>query len=330
MNRRKLLGGMLSLPVAGILSSCKDDHEENRTSGSKGTLKVILHGPFGVVLKQDEGDRVTAYVPFDPDQQKLGYSHELRFPDLSHVVEGGREKAPNYNIQVLDEGLEKTQGVLRVDQGFYDFNLPHIGKWRLPSEYFVAVELPRPDYITFTPPAEPLFFGGQLTLQPIDHILEYRISNPDEVRVKRGDKVERPLPCSELLKQCPDAQRQHQKRNKVYQQGSQMTAFEEMLGSCSSSDLCLFIGAGLDPKQTAIDETDHGIYFFNNVLLPSFAPELKKRLQKVGNCSPAMGDLMSSPTIMPAELRYQIPSPRFLEVSSTVDCQAGGIMGRRP
>lgn len=323
MNRRKLLGGMLSLPVMSVLSSCKRG-EENKPSSKGATLHVILHGPFGVVLKQDDKFRITAYVPTDPKHE-----HELNFLKLYPPIGKEGEKSERYHFELSDEGLEIGRGSPRIDQGFYDFNFPNIGDWKLPSDVFVAVDVPRPDYITFTPPAEPIFFGGKLTLQPLDHILEYRMSNPEKVRIKNGDKYERPVPCSELLDQCKSV-RGDAGSSGLGTERSQLGMFEKMLSSCSASDLCVFIGVGLNSGHSLLEETDHGIDFFNNVLLPTLVPpKLRKPLQKVGTCEPAR-DTRTYGMLMPATFQYQFPRPRLLEVTSTVDCQAGGAMGTRP
>ena len=323
MNRRNLLGAMCTLPVAGALSACKDKHE-HRPSG---TLKVILNGPFGVVLDSAKDWRITAYVPSDPQHE-----HELRFRGPSEFA--GREtktgKSPTYYFEVLHEGLDIGKGRPRIDQGFYDFNFPHIGNWQLPKDPdpFVVIDLPRPDYITFTPPAQSVLFGGRPTLQPLDHILEYRMSEPDKIRVKSGDKQQRPLPCSELLKQYEEY-RSKTGYGPSNAEDSQLGNIEEMLRNSSPSDLCLLFGVGFDAQYPEADPLEHGINFFNNVLLPSFAPGVRKRLQKA-TCAPAAADESSPSVLVPAVLRYPLPRPRILQVASTVDCQAGGAMGARP
>src|SRR5215469_2746023 len=267
MNRRNLLGAMCTLPVAGVLSACKGERE-HRPSG---TLKVILNGPFGVVLDSAKDYRITAYVPTDPQHE-----HELLFRGPSEFAgkEAKTGKSPTYYFELLHDGLDIDKGRPRIDQGFYDFNFPHIGNWELPKDPapFVVVDLPRPDYITFTPPALPLLFGGRSTLQPLDHILEYRMTEPEKVRVQSGDKKQPPVPCSELLKQYEEqlAKTKYHLSNPEYSQRKNM---EEFLRNCSPSDLCLLFGVGFDADYPIADPLEHGIEFFNNVLLPTLAPD---------------------------------------------------------
>ena len=326
MNRRNLLKGVVAIPVATALNACSHEREPSAPpKGEQGTLRVILNGPFGVVLQSRNNYRITAYVPSDPAGE-----HELRFRGPAEVA--GREtkggKSPYYQFTLPEKGLDIGRGSPRVDQGFYDFNFPHIGNFQLPKDPFVAIELPRPDYITFTPPAQPFFFGGKITLQPLDHILEYRMSDPDDVRVKQGEKELQPLHCSELLKQYEGYSSSMRKQYSNSEE-SQLQNMQETLKNCSPSDRCLLFGVGLaqDTPGTTLEE--HGIRFFNDVLLPSFAPNVKKRLQKA-NCAPVVGEENSHPQVIPAVFQYPTFQPRLLPVSSVLDCHVGGLLGTSP
>lgn len=315
MNRRSLLKGVVALPIASSIAACR------REGKPSATLRVILNGPFGVVIDRDNDYRITAYVPTDPN-----YEHELRFRGPAELAgsESKGGKPPNYHYELLPEGLDVHRGNPRVDAGFYDFNFPHIGNWKLPPEYLVAIDLPTPDVITFIPPAEPVVFGGGPTLQPLNFLIEYRMRDPDDVNVKFGEKKVRPLPCSELLKQYRQTPNPggNQKR-------SQRKNIEEVLESCSPPDLCLLFGVGFSPDKSQTDSEGHGIDFFNNVLLPSLFPALKQRLQKIGACGPGSA-AMSEPALMPAVFRYPVSRPHLLQVSSIVDCDSGGALGHRP
>lgn len=314
MNRRSLLKGVVALPIASSIAACR------REGKPSATLRVILNGPFGVVIDRDNDYRITAYVPTDPNHE-----HELRFRGPAELAgsESKDGKPPNYHYELLPEGLDVHRGNPRVDAGLYDFNFPHIGNWKLPSEYLVAIDLPTPDAITFIPPAEPVVFGGSPTLQPLNFLIEYRMRDPDDVNVKFGEKKVRPMPCSELLKQYRETPNRtgNQKR-------SQHKNIEEMLESCSPPDLCLLFGVGFNPDKSQTDPEGHGIDFFNNVLLPSLFPTLKQRLQKIGACG--QSEVNSSPMLMPAVFRYPDASPRLLQVTSIADCDAGGALGHRP
>src|SRR5215467_6868914 len=103
MNRRNLLKGAVTIPIASALSSCKGESYKP----SKGTLKVILYGPFGVVLQSGKDYRITAYVPSDP-----AHEHELRFrgPSELHGSETKTGKSPSYYFELLRDGLAIDRG----------------------------------------------------------------------------------------------------------------------------------------------------------------------------------------------------------------------------
>jgi len=329
MNRRNLLKGAVTAPIITALNACSRERGERGPSEaqkpSPGTLKIILNGPFGVVLHSEKDYRITAYVPSDPEGE-----HELRFQGPTQVA--GKEtkggKYPSYRFALSEAGLDIGHGQPRIDQGFYDFNFPHIGKFQLPADAFVAIELPRPDYITFTPPAEPFLFGGKITLQPLDHILEYKLSEPGRVRIKQGEKEISPLACSELLKQYQEYGSKMRMRDSRAEE-SQLKNMEEMLRNCSASDSCVLFGVGFDAEHATRTLMDHGITFFNDVLLPSFAPNVKKKLQPA-NCTPVIGDEGSRSEIVPAVFRYPVSQPHLLQVSSVLDCHVGGLLGTSP
>jgi len=99
MNRRNLLKGAVAIPVATALNACSREREPSGPpKGAQGTLKVILNGPFGVVLFSNKDFRITAYVPSDPEGE-----HELRFRGPAEVA--GREtkkgKSPYYQSRCL-------------------------------------------------------------------------------------------------------------------------------------------------------------------------------------------------------------------------------------
>lgn len=330
MNRRNLLRGAMTIPLASAISACKREREPEPepSKPSQGALKIILNGPFGVVLHSTQDYRITAYVPSDPQRE-----HEFRFSGPSQVAgrESKDDRSPTYSFELLHDGLEVGRGRPRIDQGFYDFDFPHIGEWKLPDHPFVAIELPRPDFITFTPPAQPVFLDGTITVQPLDHILEYRMSEPERVRFKSGEKEQRPMPCSELLKQYEQYGSGEGKALSGSER-SQLRNMLEMLRSCGPSDLCLLFGVGLSPRQMGPDVEKHGIIFFNEVLLPTLFPGFPRRLHRISSsdCKPVGEDMMSSPAVVPAVWRYNTSGARLLQVASVLDCHYGGSIGTTP
>jgi hypothetical protein len=323
MNRRNLLRSLATIPAVSTLAACQKQPQPSRESA--GTLKVILNGPFGVVINRENDFHVTAYVPSDPL-----HKHELRFRGPMEVAarESKSGKSPSLFFKLFVDGLEIGRDRPRIDQGFYDFNIPHIGKFKLPPDPFVVVDLPRPDFITFTPPAMPVLFGGRPTLQPLDHILEYRIANAKAVRLKAGDKDVHPMPCAELLRQYEEYWAKT--RYKVPDADSQRYNMEAMLKESSPYDLCVLFGVGFDPDQPGSSPKQDGINFFNDVLLPSFDPGLRRRLQAISSCAPVTESMANPAELIPATLTYPERKPHLLQVSSALDCQDGGILGFEP
>jgi len=325
MNRRRLLQGIAALPLAGAVTGCKHHDENPPTPRTAGTLRVILHGPFGVVLDRDNDFSVQAFVPNDPE-----HLHEVRFRSPSNVI--GNEKTPgkysSFHFEVDGKGLQLNRGIPRIDAGFHDFNFRHLREFEFrPKDYFVSIKLPKPDYITFFPPAAPIVFGGRATLMPLNHVLEYRMQAPELVKAKSPEVGEQsPLTCVELrkeyqeLKPDPNTPPEYSQRSNI----------DEELKNCDPSDLCLLLGVGLNPASTLDERENHGIEFFNHVLLPALAPRVKKMLAKIGTCGQAEDNSLASPMLMPAVYRYPISRPRLLTVSSLMDCQVGGGMGLRP
>jgi hypothetical protein len=333
MNRRHLIKGALTLPLVSTVTSCRRSEENQPAAPSTGTLRVILQGPFAVVLDTKDNYHVTAFVPFDEpfgeDPNKPKCEHEFRFPSPLRVdgSEAGTCSSPGYRFSIATDGLETNRRRPRIDGGFYDFYLKHIGEeWKKTSKQaFVNIDLPAPDAITFFPPALPILFGGKPTQQPLNHVLEYQMTRPEAIYVNTGKEKQRPISCSELLNQYQEMWSKQPPKNAAY---SQRPSIEEELKESPSSDLCFFFGVGLDPSQTAVNEEDHGVAFFNNVLLPAIAPRLGKKLSALGSCAEAPRN--SSAMLMPAAFLYPESTPRLLEISSTVDCQAGGILASYP
>ena len=208
MNRRDLLQAMLAVPVVGALGGCRHQHNDHRPNppARGGTLKVILLGPFALVVDTKNHNRIKAFAPFDGDGK-----HEFRFGDPHHDPvsgEGDPGKRNRYDFTLLDDNLEISERPPHIDAGFADFTL-HTGDWK-PSlnEYFVAVDLPAPDRVTFTPPAIPVLMPGfkpepesRLAMMPTNHVLEYSVHEVDDKVILHSPQLgdTKPLSCLDLL-----------------------------------------------------------------------------------------------------------------------------------
>jgi hypothetical protein len=341
MNRRDVFKGMLALPVVSALGGCHPD-DQRHPSRSGHTLKVILEGPFAVVVPKKGGDdhKIRAFVPFDP-----GSLHEFRFHTPTNIVDSENSHTPpkTHAYSLSADGLEENERSPYIDHGFDDFKI-ETGKWEPKlKEYFVFVELPVPDVITFLPPAEGVLFeGGSTGMMPVNQVLEYRVRDMNKVQLRSGGEKYSPLSCSDLYAQYETYWSQLSPEDQASILSHHPHAKEELM-QCSTSDVStFFFGVGLKRGKAPTGEFDkiavaHAIEFFNETLLKSFpnAPNpAKKRLQAIGSygqpyCQPS-GQATASPMVMPAVFRSSSPAPRYQTITSVEDCRAGGLVGLHP
>lgn len=341
MNRRDLLQAMLAVPVVGAIGGCRHQNNDHHPipPARGGALKVILQGPFALVVDTKNHNRIKAFAPFDGDGK-----HEFRFgnPQDSFVSgEGDRSKRNRFDFKLSADGLEIDERQPHIDAGFADFTL-HTGDWEpTPDEYFVAVDLPAPDRITFTPPAIPVLLPGfkpetgpRFAMMPTNHVLEYSVREfDDKIKLQSphpqiGDK--KPLSCSDLLGHY---QQHWHEMEKAHRDTRQRVYTEAELNGCANSQVrVFFFGVGLPSKSPTfeMDAATHALEFYNNRLLPSFphSPDLasKKLLEvDVKPCQP-VGNGTNRPMLIPAVQRYPVPQARLVPVSSADDCRAGGAI----
>lgn len=325
MRRRELLRGMFALSAAGVLNGCHDSgHDHDGEPHKPATLKVVLQGPFAVVLKKrDDRFVVSAFIPPDP-------AHQFRFQ--KPTPESVQTSAPKYHFTLEAEGLAVTGRRPYIDHGLDDMNF-ELGEYPEPDS-FVAVDLPAPDIITYIPPAEPVVFvGGKIALAPLNHVLEYRITNEQKVLLRSkelGDQ--RPLALSEIFHQYDEhGTREHEYKDKPGH-GPQFPLTRGELGQSLEPEVfTYFFGVGVAPGQmTDAAAVQHGLDFFNHKLVPLF-PHSKnlKELSEIRNygdpCTPTGPP--TAPQAKPAVLGGSTQKPRLLLVSSVEDCRAAGLLG---
>jgi hypothetical protein len=340
MNRRKVLQGLAALPIVAAFAGCprhddkdQDDHQKPEThpgSSKVRTLRIMLHGPFAVVLQKDKNYRIKAYVPYDA-------AHEFRFQTLQEPL----KKQP-YQFTLREESVEDS-GQPYIDRGFDGFNVD-IPKWKPPSDSFVSLDLPPARVISYVPPLEavqfepsPEFPAGQLTSLPLNHVLEYRVKEGCKVVLhsdQLGDCM--PLSCDDLHEQYiklwndDGYMKQVWKERYAESKSYWRPPMDQVLTRCSQSDVCyLFLGVGLSPqprKETPLDGYDHALKFFNEKLLPSLygsdIPKGKRIMKLDASPCTSSGGLSTSPMLVPAMQRLPFPRARYLPVASTENCTA--------
>jgi|GEM_PF-2897819 hypothetical protein len=342
MKRRELLKGLLALPVVGAFSGCHstdkdDDHNHDNDYSKAGsaqvtTLRIMLQGPFAVVLRRDAGYRIAAYVPYDQHRD-----HEFRF-QTPYVPEA---RSKSYQFKLLERGLDISHERPYIDHGFDDFNV-EVETWTPnPGDNYVALDLPAPHVISYAPPPEPVLFdtGGQGTAGslPLNHILEYRVRDLRQVKMESpqlGDRA--PLSCDELHAEYLKLWKET-KEAPVDREFSRRSHIDHDLKLCSQSTVSTyFFGVGLPPPDVTGPDAgkfkDHPKEFFNGKLLPSiYGKNIPpgKTLKAIGaeavRCNSAEGVTTSSPQLVSAFFKYPVATaPRLLMVASTENCTSPG------
>ena len=346
MQRRTLLQGMFAVPVAAALG-CKNKIDTQPPAIAKpGTLKVFLHGPFALVLDSKNPQRIKAFIPFDEEGL-----HEFRFPTPNHRVsgEGGAGHRNHYEFTLREDNLEISGKGPHIDAGFADFRLhAHEWKWE-PEEYFVSLDLPLPDIITFVPTATvPVeFVDGRLGMMPLDHVLEYTVRDFANIANVRLDSPQLgkqhaspPLTCHDMFDQYKKAMGKDQDKEKDEDedkgknhgkgQSNSRQHLDAEFKRCEQSETGVFLlGVGLSTNNLSVAGKTHALNFFNNKLLGSFpnSPEhdkLKLQDLDVGPCTTSTE--VFGPTLVPAVERYPVPTPHFRQIASIDDCRVGGLI----
>jgi hypothetical protein len=228
-----------------------------------------------------------------------------------------------------ESGLEENRRPPYTDHGFDDFTFD-VGDWEpRPKQYFVSVDLPAPDLITYQPGPRAVenvvFEDGRRGTMPVDHILEYRVRDISKVQMHSPQlgKV-LPLSCSDLHKLIQES-RAPVRGDDVMVPPNQPGKAKPQLTRCSESNVFdFFFGIGLPGK----DDLEHALQFYNGPLLRQFpkADQKKMRLRAIGvNPCPTIGGAFSMPAVVPAVQR--IAEPLLLPVASIEDCRSGGLIG---
>jgi hypothetical protein len=340
MNRRRLLQAMLSVPVAGALGGCRHEHTDpHRFPPSRGgTLQVILQGPFAVVIDTKNQYRITAFVPYsDNNDHEFHYAAPIDRDNDKIFHEQDKEKRNQYQFTLEEHNLETNDRMPYIDAGFADFTLQVSGWKPSPDDYFVALDLPAPDLITYRT-SDPLqlgqMVGDKLVALRTSHVLQYRIRDFNDLKkvTMRSPQLGERHPLS-----CADASTWIQKQGTVstQEQGSvgetARKRMERMRAEfrCSNNPVsALFFGVGLpDSEHDTQPLVDHALTFYNKNLLGAFRNEAgieQHRLvnAKVDVCGTGAG---GNSMFVAAVQRYSMPQPRLVPVTSLTDCRASGL-----
>jgi len=331
MKRREVLKALMAAPLAGALCGCTK--YIRRHPLRPGVLRVILQGPFAVIVHQNAGNRITAYVPVDPDNL-----HKFRFQSLSTDLTD-----PHYQFELKTNGLTKSPQAPYIDRCFDDATV-RISNWKAdpPSEYFVSINLPAPQIVTFIPPAETVTFKHgtrRIGHMPANHVLEYRIDDLDDLHMNSNSpELDRqtPTPCSDLVERYRDHRAREEESHKRMLPGEPMSLPMQPPDLCSDNDAhTYFFGVGVDPETPRLDKAAHGVRFFNQQLLPSLHDSRATRdmeLESIGDYrNPASDRDNTSLTSGLTEAVWRGPAHSISSLVSYVeDCKSTGLIAVTP
>src|SRR5258708_1175267 len=316
MHRRRLLKGLLALPVTGAFAGCQAAVQRKESEGPShpvpGTLQIVLNGAFAIVIQRNNRNRLRVFSPSDP-------RHRFYFNNLAKTQQDVLQKK-SYNFELLTDGIAPRRGDVRVREELRDFHV-RTDRW-CQEDYFITIDLPAPEEIGFLPPLKTvrLKATGKDAHIAGTHILKYSVADMNQVRIMPMDSSDgvRPLSCYELIEQ--------------YTRTCSTMKDETMHGSCAEMvkrypEICpagsqtFFFGVGLPSGES---DDGHAIQFFNDRILDSF-PNIKAQLQ----FAPYPGSRPHRPGsvhgyIVPAVFEQDSPQGRFLEVAAVLDCKFSG------
>jgi hypothetical protein len=272
-----------------------------------------------MVLDQKQPDKITFFCPIDPD--KL---HRFYLNGFAKAHDDGQDPKRTYHFELPVTGLDiYSRKRAYIDQCFRDITF-HTDVWQK-EPYFVTIELPIPDSIGFIPPAQKIVFkqGMREGSMPLNNVLEYKMTDPDDVKFVSAQGKLSPQPLNKLGQEY----REHCEPSK----GGQMnhreacTEYEHQFRAWDEQDVRTFMfGVGTEENLPPAQAHAHALKFYNEILLRSF-PRVKgqQELADIGtsgsNGSPRRGAML-----LPAVLNQNLDSPFYRPVTAILDCRING------
>ena len=354
MDRRALLQGLLTLPMASALHGLQSQTSTQSQSStqhipSKGTgahtktpaiLRVVLDGAFTVVVRADNFWNVEVFTPRHPSHQFRFYGSNM---DKIYDAENQKSSFPTSHFALHQDGLKENPAPPTVNPSLCHFNAA-TDRW-LRDKYAVTMSLPAPKNITFIPPLSPVVFrkkrgkgyatGEQGACITSNYVLEYEITHAARIKMalqqaNNASQEFPPIACEELFerydRECKVLREQQEKNpNSMIPKQCSDTGtreFEKKYGEfCKPGDLIFFFGVGMPPGSM---DMQHPVDFFNQTL-DSF-PDLKERFAIDHIGQPGDGVCKSCD----ASDHVSLQPPHLVEASSVVDCHVAGMLATQP
>jgi hypothetical protein len=319
MRRRDVLKGLATVPALSVFGSALDDDKRKKAPGKgpAGILRLILNGPFALVLEEKKPDRITFFCP--KDEQRLH-----RFYVNWQLKDDGKDQSHVFHFELPPDGLEYSKKHPYLDQCFKDITFT-TDLWRK-QEYFVTLELPIPDSIGFVSPLEPVIFeGNRHGLMPLNNVLEYRMSDPDDVKLVSKNERIATQPVTKLTTEYAGYCQKN--RHKDPMASEECSDLENEFKRWDEGDVRTFIlGVGLEDSVDPQVAKRHAIAFYNKLIADSFPNVKGKNLIQIGDGmsgTPSRGAMLT-PTVWNPD---QMPG-LYRNVSAILDCGLIGPHGR--
>jgi hypothetical protein len=320
LRRRDLLKGLATMPALSVFGSAHDDDKTKKQArkGPAGILRIILNGPFALVLEEKQPDKITFFCPID--KQSLH-----RFYVNWQLKDNGKDPGRVYHFELPPDGLDVyPRKHAYVDRSFNDISF-RTDLWRK-QEYFVTIELPVPDSIGFVSPSEHVVFEvNRRGLMPLNNVLEYRMTDPDDVKlVSKNEKIG-PQSVTKLSAEYANYCKKNGGKDRMA--GEECTDLEHEFKSWDEGDVRTFVlGIGVDESLDRKAATAHAIAFYNQIIADSFPHVKGRNLVSIGDAGHG-GNSSRGAMLMPTVWNPDQVSSLFRNVSAILDCTVIGPHG---
>jgi hypothetical protein len=175
MNRRDVIKAMAALPIASASQGLASICGTSPCTSQPGSLKIILEGPFAVVLDTANAYHVTAFTPRHNSEHCFLFNGA--YQDLQY----------KYRFQLLPSGLKSMSGKSPcIDQNLSHLCAEHSHFNSSAKHHLMTLDLPCPQRIFASSLSRSvtLTFADATTMQmPMDYVLEYDIDNQNLIKM---------------------------------------------------------------------------------------------------------------------------------------------------
>jgi hypothetical protein len=286
-------------------------------------LRVVVTGPTVIVRTKDKPNVLTVFSPRDPEGLHAFFPNRLQDGITQSV-----------HITIPPDGLKPATD-WSIDPYFPKDFIVNTEVWKRPrkedpqNDYFVTIELPLPEKITFAPQLQPVTLDdGTQSFMATNVIFEYKVTGSGRIRaISQELNNLSPLSSSALQEQYATLCGNPDVRKKYYPGCIEVRNLLEQYAGAKTA--VFFFGVGVPLEEQLKHPRDleaHAINFFNNVMLQSFPKLTGPRLAPKRTFVPQGSD-DSRPMLMETSFKPTSPRPpRLLPVTAVIDCKAGNMI----